>query len=150
MHWRRKARIQPGGLLLVDSHGCCHYSRGKYYPGVYLQFPFCRPTTRLDRETIAAIMPSMFRCLFAILALITLPVCANPPETPKEIAQQILAPLLDPVKVATLKGDRPANQRLYKVMYWLEAARSGGGEVSAVIDQAQAAAGLSAVEAAAK
>lgn len=63
------------------------------------------------------------------------------PEKPDEISTQILAPLLDPAKVATLKGDRPANARLYKVLGWLETARRQGGEVSAVIDTAQAAAG---------
>jgi hypothetical protein len=31
--------------------------------------------------------------------------------------------MLNPVKVAKLKGDRPANARLYKVLYWLETAR---------------------------
>ncbi len=81
----------------------------------------------------------MIRILLAC-SLFLLPLHAEP-ETPDAIAKEILAPLLDPVKVATLKGDRPANQRLYKVMYWLETARRAGGDVSAVIDQAQAAAG---------
>lgn len=63
------------------------------------------------------------------------------PTTPQAIATEILAPLLDPAKVATLKGDRPANPRLYKVLLWLETARERGGDVSAIIDQAQTAAG---------
>ena len=62
-------------------------------------------------------------------------------ETPDDIATNIVAPLLDPVKVATLKGDRPINTRLYKVLYWIETARKAGGDVSTVIDTAQKSAG---------
>ncbi len=51
--------------------------------------------------------------------------------------------MLDPAKVATLKGDRPANARLYKVLGWLETARLEGGDVSTVIDIAQSARGYS-------
>jgi len=52
-------------------------------------------------------MPGMFLRLLALVAVLTLPLCAAPrtPQTPDEIARQILAPLLDPAKVATLKGD---------------------------------------------
>lgn len=85
----------------------------------------------------------MIRLLFFFILATALPSFAAPqrPETPEAIAKQILAPLLDPVKVATLKGDRPANQRLYKVLHWLEVARQHGGDVSGVMDIAQAAAG---------
>jgi hypothetical protein len=86
----------------------------------------------------------MMRLLFFFLLLATaLPTFAarQRPETPEAIAKQILAPLLDPVKVATLKGDRPANQRLYKILHWLEVARQRGGDVPAIMDIAQAAAG---------
>lgn len=72
--------------------------------------------------------------LFLLFAFLALPLRAD-------IAADILAPLLDPAKVATLKGDRPANARLYKVLGWLETARQGGGTVSGVIDLAQTAAG---------
>jgi hypothetical protein len=58
----------------------------------------------------------------------------------REIATQIIAPLLDPAKVATLKGDRPANQRLYKILHWLELARRKEGSVPDVITDAQIAA----------
>ena len=84
--------------------------------------------------------PGMIRLLVACFIVITIPISAEP-KTPEGIAIEILAPLLDPVKVATLKGDRPANSRLYKVLYWLETARRGGGDVSTVIDTAQRAAG---------
>lgn len=88
-------------------------------------------------------MPGMFLRLLALVAVLTQPLCAasRAPQTPDEIARQILAPLLDPAKVATLKGDRPANPRLYKVLYWLETAREMGGDVGTVIGTAQAVTG---------
>jgi hypothetical protein len=82
----------------------------------------------------------MTRFLLACFLATTIPISATP-ETPEGIATEILAPLLDPVKVATLKGDRPANARFYKVLYWLETARKAGGEVGTVIDTAQKTAG---------
>jgi len=95
-------------------------------------------------------MHGMFLRLLALVAVLTQPLCAAPrtPQTPDEIARQILAPLLDPAKVATLKGDRPANPRLYKVLYWLETAREMGGDVGTVIDTAQAMTGSSGTPAA--
>ena len=39
----------------------------------------------------------------------------------------------DPEKVATFKGDRPANPRLYKTLCWLETARERGSDVSGII-----------------
>ncbi len=84
----------------------------------------------------------MLRAALACFLAVLLPLVAAP-EKPDEIAIQILAPLLDPAKVATLKGDRPANVRLYKVLGWLETARQAGGDVSEVLDKAQVAAGYS-------
>lgn len=63
------------------------------------------------------------------------------PTTPESIAKEILAPLLDPSKVATLKGDRPANARLYRVLYWVETAKRAGGDPTRVVELAQRAAG---------
>lgn len=77
----------------------------------------------------------MIRASFILLTL-ALPVCAG-----RDIATDILGPLLDPAKVATLKGDRPINTRLYRVLGWLETARQAGGDVSRVIDAAHVAAG---------
>jgi hypothetical protein len=82
----------------------------------------------------------MIRRLTAICCALILPLSAEP-KSPEEIATRILAPLLDPAKVATLKGDRPANARLYRVLGWLESARAAGGEVPEVIEMAQASAG---------
>jgi hypothetical protein len=70
----------------------------------------------------------MSKCLTIKIPLAALP------EIPNNISNEIIAPLLDPVKVETLKGDRPANARLYKTLYWLEIARKSGGEVSAIIE----------------
>lgn len=62
-------------------------------------------------------------------------------QASEKIAADILAPLLVPAKVDTLKGDRPANSRLYKILFWLETARRSEGDVSRVIDSAQTEAG---------
>ncbi len=96
-------------------------------------------------------MQHLFLRLLALVAIFTLTQCAAPPRTPQtpdKIARQILAPLLDPAKVATLRGDRPANHRLYKALYWLETARVGGGNVGKVISIAQAVDGYSGTPAA--
>ncbi len=74
----------------------------------------------------------MLRAFLACFMAFLLPLTAAP-ETPQAIATEIIGPLIDPVKVATLKGDRPANARLYKVLHWLEVARRAGGEVSGII-----------------
>ena len=54
---------------------------------------------------------------------------------------EIIAPLLDPAKIATLKGDRPINTRLYRVLYWLEMAHRGGEGIGSVMDAALGKAG---------
>lgn len=82
----------------------------------------------------------MLRALLFTLAAAALPLAAAP-QAPDAIAREILAPLLDPAKVATLKGERPANSRLYKVLGWLETARRAGGDPAAAIDTAQTVAG---------
>lgn len=58
-------------------------------------------------------------------------------RSPDEIATKILGPLLDPGRIATLKGDRPINTRLYRILGWLETARLAGGSVDKVIIAAQ-------------
>ncbi|MGJ8642191.1 MAG: hypothetical protein ACSHX9_02185 [Luteolibacter sp.] len=60
------------------------------------------------------------------------------PTTPQEIAVEIIAPLLDPAKVASLKSDRAANPRAYKIHHWLEIGHRAGGDVSAMLEAAQA------------
>lgn len=58
---------------------------------------------------------SMLRAPLFLFAASVLPLSAAP-ETPQAIAQEILAPLLSPAKVDTLKGERPVNPRLYRVL----------------------------------
>jgi hypothetical protein len=48
---------------------------------------------------------------------------------------------IDPAKLDTLKGERAANSRLRKIVYWLEAARRQGDDPAQVIGNAQARAG---------
>lgn len=49
-----------------------------------------------------------------------------------------LASLLDPGKLATLKGERPVNTRVQKIVYWLEQARLSEGDelMHAQLDEA--------------
>lgn len=48
-----------------------------------------------------------------------------------------VASLTDPAKLATLKDKRAANDRLHKILAWLEEARRGGMLPSKTIDEAQ-------------
>lgn len=49
-----------------------------------------------------------------------------------------VASLIDPAKLATLRGDRPANRRVLKCLYWLNDARTRGIEPESAIAEAQA------------
>ena len=53
----------------------------------------------------------------------------------------ILSSLVDPIKIDGLKGDRAANPRLRKMMFWLETARRAGADTGVVIREAQKKAG---------
>ena len=46
-----------------------------------------------------------------------------------------LASLTDPAKLATLKGERAANPRLQKCVYWLAYAEEQGQKPQAVLDE---------------
>ena len=72
----------------------------------------------------------------------------NPPEAPTEAPAahikeehaaadfaNLLAPLIDPAKLDTLKGKRAATPRLRKACYWLQMAHIWGFDVGEVIDQ---------------
>ena len=56
----------------------------------------------------------------------------------QDVAVRALASLIDPAKLVTLSGDRAANPRLLKCVYWLDDARSRGLEPETVIGEAQA------------
>ena len=53
----------------------------------------------------------------------------------KYVAPQALASLTDPAKLATLKGERAANPRLQKCVYWLAYAEEQGEKPEAVLDE---------------
>jgi len=93
---------------------------------------------------------SLSICLFAVIALYTVTGChdresiSDPtqavhspqPRAPQAKIVAILAPLVDPAKLDTLKGERAANPRLRKICYWLETARRSGLDPSNVIGEA--------------
>jgi hypothetical protein len=58
-------------------------------------------------------------------------VCGSPPV-------EIVSSLIDPAKLATLKGDRPANPRFRKLMFHLAAS----GDPAGTLDASQAALGI--------
>jgi len=53
----------------------------------------------------------------------------------KHVAPQAIASLTDPAELATLKGDRLANPRLQKCVYWLAYAEEQGEKPEAVLDE---------------
>lgn len=57
------------------------------------------------------------------------------------IEAKALANLIDPLKLASLKGDRAANSRFCKIAYWLESTRRSGQDPDVAIRQAQLLAG---------
>lgn len=56
----------------------------------------------------------------------------------QDVALNALVSLSDPVKLATLKGERPANTRVRKIVYWLESARINGSNPETIMAQAMA------------
>ncbi|MEO7723468.1 MAG: hypothetical protein ABIU29_02080 [Chthoniobacterales bacterium] len=54
-----------------------------------------------------------------------------------DVAVNAVASLIDPDKLVTLRGDRPANRRVLKCLYWLNDARTRGIEPATVIAEAQ-------------
>ena len=56
----------------------------------------------------------------------------------QDVAVSAIAALTDPAKLATLSGERAANPRLLKCVYWLNDARGRGHSPESVIDDAQA------------
>lgn len=54
-----------------------------------------------------------------------------------DLAVTAVASLIAPAKLGTLQGERAANRRVLKCVYWLNDARLRGLEPKAIIDQAQ-------------
>ena len=85
----------------------------------------------------------MFRSIsFTLATCIVLSGCKSgvtvtaPPKKGKYAG--IIAPLIDPAKLDTLKGDRAANSRIKKIVYWIETARQKGQGPADVIKAAHA------------
>ena len=72
----------------------------------------------------------MTRLLFALLLAPAPSIMAAPSPAAIAIASQT-----DPAKLATLKGDRAANPRLQKCVYWLAYAEEQGQKPEAVLDE---------------
>jgi hypothetical protein len=77
--------------------------------------------------------------LFGILASILL--CVG--SLAQHVAVNAIASLTDPQKLATLRSDRAANDRLLKCVYWLNHARAEGQDPATIIDQAHEITGTS-------
>ena len=67
--------------------------------------------------------------LLLVLLLVTAPLLIA------ETSAFALASLTDPAKLATLKGERAANPRLQKCVYWLAYAEEQGQKPEAVLDE---------------
>ena len=77
-------------------------------------------------------MKLLFLCLFAALPVFgQIDKTTNDPTPAKAIAS-----LADPTKLATLKGERAANPRLQKCVYWLAYAEERGEKAEIVLDAA--------------
>lgn len=70
--------------------------------------------------------------LLAVIAFVLLAVSVFGGETTTALS---IASLVDPVKLATLKGERAANPRLQKCVYWLACAEEEGEKPEAVLDE---------------
>jgi len=73
----------------------------------------------------------MTKLLLALLLTATPSIMAAPTTAAVAIASQT-----DPVKLATLKGERAANPRMQRCIYWLATAETGGEKPEVVLDEA--------------
>ena len=101
-----------------------------------------RPTTTpqaiFDESKIAhgvrangvGIVKSMPKLLLSLLLAVAPSIIAAPSTAAVAIATQT-----DPAKLATLKGERAANPRLQKCVYWLAYAEEQGEKPEAVLDE---------------
>lgn len=87
----------------------------------------CSPKAHPASELCDPLREYLFTVLF--LALASVPLFADVNE---DYAKTI-APLIDPAKLATLKY-RAANQRVKKVVYWLEIAQRNKGQPTTIVD----------------
>jgi len=76
------------------------------------------------------IIKAMHKVMLALLLAATPSIIAAPSTAAVAIAEQT-----DPVKLATLKGERAANPRLQKCVYWLAYAVAQGEKPEVVLDE---------------
>ena len=82
----------------------------------------------------------LFLSLFILTGCKDNPSASTPPEATVEALNvseftTVLAPLIDPAKLDTLKGKRAATPRLRKACHWLQMAHIWGFDIGEVIDQ---------------
>jgi hypothetical protein len=84
---------------------------------LYAPAKYTTPVARLIRQhLVATLLLSLFAPWMATASQVEAP----------DVAATAIASLTDPAKLATLTGDRAANSRLKKAVYWLVEARSRG------------------------
>lgn len=81
--------------------------------------------------------------MIRILALVIICLLGRVAWAGEPVPAVILSSLVDPAKIDKLQGERAANPRLRKMIYWLETARRSGDDPEAVITSAQKQAGYS-------
>jgi hypothetical protein len=79
--------------------------------------------------------------MIRILALVILYFLGRVAWAGEPVPVVILSSLVDPAKIDKLQGERAANPRLRKMIYWLETARRAGDDPEAIITSAQKQAG---------
>ncbi len=79
----------------------------------------------------------MRRPLSLFFALLLLAMAGIGQASPALSTSVRIAALIDPARIATLKGDRAANDRLLKAVYWLHAGEIAGEPPGEVISAAQ-------------
>jgi len=101
------------------------------------------------RVSVSSVTPrtlQSMRTLLLFLSLLILTGCRNTPsastllKTPAEALNAsefttVLAPLIDPAKLDTLKGKRAATPRLSRAYYWHQMAHVNGFDAGEMIDQ---------------
>ncbi|NCY22573.1 hypothetical protein EBX31_11550 [bacterium] len=80
-------------------------------------------------------MQSSRRFLFWVISLALGGISVGEPP-PKITPALAIANLTDPAKLATLKGERAANPRLQKCVFWMAYAEEQGSKSEAVLDEA--------------
>jgi len=73
------------------------------------------------------------KTLLSLLGFLSVSFLLQAKDTTPALA---IANLTDPAKLATLKGERAANPRLQKCVYWLAYAEEQGSKPEAVLDEA--------------